>query len=73
MSLKIFSYIKVFCYDQVSLGKFLEFFNLSRNLNMFLNPMERRTENENSSLEKTVLVIWAQICEKNCNIVHKMS
>ena len=31
---------------------------------MFLNPMERRTENKNSSLEKTVLVIWAQICEK---------
>ena len=30
----------IFCHDQVSSGKFLEFFNLRRNLQMFLDTME---------------------------------
>ena len=55
-------YQGLFCHDQVSSCKFLKFFNLSRNLQMFLDTMEPRTENRNSSLEKTVLIIWAQIC-----------
>ena len=42
----------LFCHDQVSSGKFLAFFNLWRNLNMFLDIMEPRTENKKSSLEK---------------------
>ena len=42
----------LFCHDQVSSGKFLFFFNLWRNLLMFLDIMEPRTENKNSSLEK---------------------
>ena len=54
-------YQGLFCHDQVSSGKFLEFFNLWRNLQMFLDTMEPRTENKNSSLEKTVLIMWAQI------------
>ena len=33
---------------------------------MFLDTMEPRTENKYSSLEKTVLIIWAQICGQNC-------
>ena len=41
----------LFCHDQVSSGKFLEFSNLWRNLQMFLDTMEPRTENKNSSLE----------------------
>ena len=44
----------LFCHDQVSSGNFLEFFNLWRNLQMFLDPMEPRTENKNSCLDKTV-------------------
>ena len=51
----------LFCHDQVSSGKSLEFFNLWRNLQMFLDTMEPKTENKNSSLEKTVLIMWAQI------------
>ena len=31
---------------------------------MFLGIMEPRTENKNSSLVKTVMIIWAQICMK---------
>ena len=42
----------LFCHDQVSLGNILDFFNLWRNLPMFLDTMEPRTENKNSSLEK---------------------
>ena len=42
----------LFCHDQVSSGTFLAFFNLLRNLHMFLDTMEPRTENKNSSLEK---------------------
>ena len=55
-------YLGLFCHDQVSSCKFLEFFNFWRNLQMFLDTMEPRTENKKSSLEKTVLVMWAQIC-----------
>ena len=29
---------------------------------MLLDTVEPRTENKNSSLEKTVLITWAQIC-----------
>ena len=36
----------LFCHDQVSLGKFLAFFNLGRSLQMFLDTMEPRTENQ---------------------------
>ena len=39
----------VFCHDQVSLGKFFAFFNLLHNLHMFLDIIERRKENKNSS------------------------
>ena len=45
-------YQGLFCHDQVSSGKFLAFFNLWRNLQMFLDAMESRTENKNLSLEK---------------------
>ena len=31
---------------------------------MFLDIMDPSAENKNSSLEKTVLIIWAQICGK---------
>ena len=40
---------------------------------MFLDTMEPSTENKNSSLEKTVLIIWTQICGKIAEIVHKMT
>ena len=40
---------------------------------MFLDTMEPRTENKNSSLEKTVLIMWAQICEIIAYIVDKMT
>ena len=48
----------------MSSGKFLAFFNLWRNLHMFLDIIEPSAENKNSSLEKTVLLIGAQICGK---------
>ena len=54
-------YQGLFCHDQVSSGEFLAFFNLW-GLQMFLDTTEPRTENKNSSLGKTVLIIWAQIC-----------
>ena len=38
---------------------------------MFLDTMEPRTENKNSSLETTVLIMWAQICGIIATIVHK--
>ena len=44
-------YQGLFSHDQVSSGKFLAFFNLWRNLHMFLDTMEPRTENKNLSLE----------------------
>ena len=31
-------------------------------LQMFSDTMEPRTENKNSSLEKTIYIMWAQIC-----------
>ena len=34
----------LFSHDQVSSGRFLAFFNLRRNLQMFLDTMEPRTE-----------------------------
>ena len=34
----------LFCHDQVTSGKFSEFFNLGRNLQMLLDTMEPRTE-----------------------------
>ena len=37
-------YQGLFCHDQVSSGKYLEFFNLWRNLQLFLDTMEPRTE-----------------------------
>ena len=30
------------------------------------HTMEPRTENKNPSFEKTVRIIWAHICGKNC-------
>ena len=63
----------LFCHNQVSLGKILDFFNLWRNLLMFLDTMEPRTENKSSSLEKTVLITWAQIYWIIALIVHKMT
>ena len=44
-------YQGLFCHDQVSSGKILTFFILWRNLQMFLDTMETRTENKNLSLE----------------------
>jgi hypothetical protein len=35
--------------------------------------MEPRTENKKSSLENTVLIMWAQICGIFALIVHKMT
>ena len=43
-------YQDLFCHDQVSSGKFLAFF-LLRNLHIFLDTIEPRRENKNSSLE----------------------
>ena len=63
----------LFCHDQVSSGKFLEFFNLWHNLQMFLDTMEPRTENKKSSLEKTVLIMRAQICRIISEIIHDMT
>ena len=42
----------LFCHDQVSSGQILDFFNLGRNLRMFLDTLKPRTENKNLSLEK---------------------
>ena len=47
----------LFCHDQESSGKFVAFFNLRRNLPMFLYTMEPRTENKKISQEKTVLIM----------------
>ena len=63
----------LFCHDQVSSGKFLEFFNLWCNLQIFLDTMDSKTENKNSSLEMTVLIMWAQICGIITKMVHKMT
>ena len=52
----------LFCHNQVSSDKFLEFLNLWRNIQMFLDTMEPRTEKKTLSLEKTVLIMWAQMC-----------
>ena len=52
----------LFCHDQVISGKFLEYFNLWHNLQMFLDTMEPRKENKNSSLAKIVLIMWPQMC-----------
>ena len=38
---------------------------------MFVDTMEPRTQNKNSSLEKTVLIMWAQIRGNIASIVHK--
>ena len=54
-------YQGLFCHDQGSLGKFLAFFNLWRNLQTFLDTMEPRTENKNLGLEKKCFVLWPQI------------
>ena len=40
---------------------------------MFVDTMEPRTENKNLSLEKTVLIIWDQICGITFEIVHEMT
>ena len=40
---------------------------------MFLDTMKPRTKNKNLSLEKTVLIMWAQICGIIAYIVHKMT
>ena len=63
MKMKILShniYQGLFCHDQVSSGFFFAFFNLGRSLRMFLETMEPKAENKNSSLDKNVLIIWAQ-------------
>ena len=40
---------------------------------MFLDTTEPRAENENSRVVETVLILWAQICWKKAQIVHKMA
>ena len=40
-------------------------------LHMFIDIMELRTENKNSIVEKTVLIILSQRCVKVAKIVHK--
>ena len=54
-------YQGLFCHDQVSSGEFLAFFNFWRNLQMFLDTIKPKTENQNSNSEKNDLIMWAQI------------
>ena len=48
----------LFCHDQVSSGKFWEFFNLWCHLYMFLDITEPRAENKNSSLDMIGSDLW---------------
>ena len=47
--------------------------NLTRNLHTFLDNIDLRIENKNSSLGKTVLQLWSQICEQLTILVHPMT
>ena len=40
---------------------------------MFLDNIELRIENTNSSVGKTVLQLWSQICEQMAKLVSKMT
>ena len=57
----------------MSSGKFLEFFNLWRNLHMFLDTMEPRTENKKSSLDKNCFDNEGSDMWKIPLIVHKIT
>ena len=38
-----------------------------------LDKIELQIENNNTSLGKTVLQVWSQICDKMAKLVHKMT
>ena len=47
--------------------------NLRRDLQMFLDNIRLRIENNNKNLGKTVLQLWSQIGQKMANSVSKMT
>ena len=47
--------------------------NLRRDLQMFLDNIRLRIENNNKNLGKTVLQFWSQIGQKLANSVSKMT
>ena len=49
----------------LNVGKFFALRNLMGNLHMLLDILELKVGNKNLSLDKTVLLIWSQIFDKD--------